>query len=739
MKRDDSSAQLKNPKIYFLSNFPPKECGIATFTQDLITSLNKRWNPKLKSRVIALNEESSIYNYDGRVKMQMSRDNIEEYISIAKRINRSENIKMVCIQHEFGIFGGEYGNYLIPFLETIEKPVVVTFHSVLPNPDKIRKRIVRFIAAKSAAIIVMANSAIDILDRDYGISKSKIYFVPHGIPTAPQISNEAVKKKLRLENKMVLSTFGLISRGKGIEYMIKALPRLVEKYPNLIYLIIGETHPMVRKHEGESYRNELLKLVEKLGLQNNVKFYNKYLSLEEIMEYLVATDIYICTNLDKDQIVSGTLSYALGCGRAVVSTPSVYAEEMLANNRGVLVKFKNPGSFSEAIDKIFSDRDFKKNLEENAYLLGRSMIWPNVAARYLKIFNRVVQLREETTEKYPKIKLSHLKRLTDDFGMLQFSNKSVPDKESGYTTDDNTRALIVAIMHNSMFNSEETIRLANIYLNFLDRVQDESGWFKTHVGEGGEYFSHDSFGRAIWALGYLIEKSNNQELVEKSIKIFNKAYPRIKELKHLRSKAYSIFGLYHYYKKSKYLGLLETLKRVADDLVKAYESNSFQDWNWFEDNLTYSNSSLSEALFLAYEASGDKKYLEIAKKSFDFLSNLTFVNGILHPIGQNGWFNKGGERAFFDQQPIDASSTVQTCLAAYRITQEEKYYKNAVLAFNWFLGENHLKQMMYEESTGGCFDGLSSSSVNLNQGAESTISYLMARLLLEEFKKEKKY
>lgn len=737
MEQKEADFELKNCKIFFLSNFPPRECGIATFTQDLVDSMNKKWNPKVKSRVIALNEEASLYNYDNRVVMQLSKDDIEDYINIAKRINKSKNIKLVCIQHEFGLFGGDYGNYLIPFLETIKKPVVVTFHSILPSPDELRKKVVRFIASKSSAIIVMAKTAIDILNKDYGINKNKIYVVPHGTPNAPLDSIHNFKKKLRLENKTVISTFGLLSRGKGVEYMIKSLPELVKKYPNLLYLIMGETHPVVRKQEGESYRNELIKLVEQLGLKNNVKFYNKYLTLNEIVEYLLASDIYVCTNLDENQIVSGTLAYALSCGKAIVSTPSVYAREILAKDKGILVKFKNPDSFSEAIDKILSDKDFKKNMEENAYLFSRSMIWPNVASQYLNIFNKVVKLREETTEKYPKIKLLHLKNLTDSLGILQFSNKSTPDKDSGYTTDDNTRALIVSVLHNHIFNSEETLHLSKTYLNFLETAQHESGWFRTYTGKEIRHFSEDSLGRAIWALGYIINKSNNQEIIEKSIRIFDKSYKRIKELKHLRAKAYSIFGLYYYYKKTKYLGLLATLKNLADGIAKEYEANSSQEWNWFEGNLTYSNSSLPESLFLAYELTKDKRYLNIATKSFNFLSNLTFINDILHPIGQNGWFNRGGERAFFDQQPIDAASTVRTCLTAYRITKDKKYYKNAVLAFNWFLGKNHLNQMMYDESTGGCFDGLSTSSVNLNQGAESTISYLMARLFLEEFKKER--
>ena len=542
---------FKDSKICFLSNFPPKECGIATFTQDLITSMNKRFNPKVKSRVIALNEESSIYNYDSRVVMEMNKDYLEDYINIAKKINRSDKIKLVCIQHEFGIFGGEYGSYIIPFLETIEKPVVVTFHSVLPQPNNLRKNVVKFICDKCAATIVMAESAIDILHNDYGVTKSKIHVIRHGIPDTPLKDSEPFKKKLRLDNKIVLSTFGLLSRGKGIEYMIKALPHLVKKYPNLLYVIIGETHPVIRKREGEEYRNYLVDLVKKLNLQNNVKFYNKYLSLEEIIEYLLATDVYICTNLERNQIVSGTLSYAMGCGKAVVSTPNLYAEEVLSNERGMVAELQNPKSYAEKIDALLSNPDLRKRIEQNAYAFARSMIWPNVASSYLHLFNKIVKLREETTEKYPTIKLNHLKSLTDDVGCIQFSKLSIPDAASGYTVDDNARALIVATMHDKLYNSEISKELSKTYLNFLERVHDENAKFNDMEFQENKLIptSEDAIGRALWSLGHLINNSKNHELITKAKNMFDKTYSLIEPDSSPRAKAFTVIGLYHYHKK----------------------------------------------------------------------------------------------------------------------------------------------------------------------------------------------
>jgi hypothetical protein len=479
-------------------------------------------------------------------------------------------------------------------------------------------------------------------------------------------------------------------------------------------------------------------LVKKLNLQENVKFYNKYLNVEEIIEYLLASDIYVCTNLEKNQIVSGTLSYAMGCGKAVVSTPNLYAEEVLSHDRGVLAEFQNPKSFAEGIDKILSDLEWKKRIEQNAYAFGRSMIWPNVASSYLHLFNKVVKLREETTEKYPKIKLNHLKTLTDEIGCIQFSNLSTPDATSGYTVDDNARALIVSTMHDRLYNSEISKELSKIYLNFLEKVHDGSGRFNDIEYENKKLnpASEDAMGRALWSLGHLINNGKDEEYIKKAKEMFDKAHLSITEESSSRAKSFSIIGLYHYYNKYNEERILSKMKQLVDSLVESYKKEAREEWSWFESYLTYSNSKIPEALFLAYNLTKNLEYLKIAERSLKFLTGIVFFKDELSPIGQNGWYNRNGVRSFFDQQPIDASSMVQTYLTAYTITKNEEYYNNAVLAFNWFLGKNHLKQMIYNDVTGGCHDGLSKNSINLNQGAESTIEYLISRLMLEEIKKE---
>jgi len=741
MKEEGGKEALsKDTKICFLSNYPPKECGLATFTKDITYAMNKKYNPVLRSRVIALNDAESHYKYDNKVIFQVTRNNPEEYVRIAQQVNESDDIRLVCVQHEFGLFGGVHGSDLLYFLNTIEKPVVITFHSVLPNPQEERKKVVKAITSKASAIIVMAQAAVDILNRDYGIERSKIYVIHHGTPNAKFIPSDQYKKKLGLENKTVILTFGLLSRGKGIEYMIKALPPLVKKYPKLLYLILGETHPNIRMQEGESYRNELMSLVKELGLENHVKFQNKYVTLKELVEYILACDIYAFTNLEREQITSGTLAYATACGRPIVSTPIMYAEELLSQDRGIILKdFKDPEAFTKALNDLLADPEMRNNMAEATYAFGRQMIWPNVAARHLNVFNRIVQLREEITKKYPIIRLEHLKKLTDRFACLQFSKSNNPDKDSGYTVDDNSRALIASVLHNSITRSLVSLNLAKKYLRFLEYAQMRDGYFNNTFKRKNEPlgdFSEDSFGRAIWSLGFTTNKSRNRKISEKAEDLFDKSFKNLETLNSPRAQAFSILGLYHHYHRFGRPRDLLAIKNLSNSLVDLYKDHASDNWNWFENNLSYANAKIPESLFLAHELTKEDKHLEIAENTLHFLSDMVFVEDELHPIGQNGWFIKDGKKASFDQQPIDAAAMVHAYLAAYKITEDKHYYEKAVLAFNWFLGKNHLKQMVYNEESGGCYDGLGKHSVNLNQGAESTIEYLLSRLMLEEVKKE---
>lgn len=723
--------------VLYIGTFLPRECGIATFTNDLVTAMDIKFNPVLKSEVLAMNDNGAkFYSYNNKVSLQINENDILDYLGAAKKINEREDIKIVSIQHEFGIFGGKDGEYLLLFLNEVKKPVVVTLHTVIPNPDESKKSIIRSIAKKSSAIVVMANNAKDILKKHYGVhEQDKIFHVPHGVPQIPFSFKEG-KEKMDLKNRIVLSTFGLLNRGKGIEYVIKALPTIVRKVPSLIYLVIGQTHPQVRKKEGESYRNELVKLVKDLGLNKNVRFCNKYMTLSEITMCMSATDIYIAPALDENQIVSGTLSYALGCGKAIVSTSTAYAKELLAEERGILVDFRNPKSIEKAIIRLLSNDKLRKDMERKAYGLGRKMIWPNVAANYLRVFNKVTSLREDTVKKFPQIKLNHLISITDNVGVIHHAKHSIPNRKTGYTLDDNARALIVAARHYNLFKSQQSLKLVKTYLSFIHYVQKQDGNFHNLLDYGRKFLdevgSEDAYGRTLMACGYVVSSKIHDNIKAASKFIFDNSVVNTDKLKFLRSKAFSIIGLYYYYKKYSNTDIADKIKRLADSIVKEYAQNSTKDWEWFEPNLTYSNSRIPESLFLAYSVTKNKKYLEIAEQSLDFLSRILIVDGKLVLIGNKGWYHKDSQRAIFDQQPVDAASMVQTYLTAYENTKKAEYYSNAVLSFNWFLGKNSLNQMVYDEVTGGCFDGLTEETVNLNQGAESTISYLLARLNLEE-------
>jgi len=727
---------MKFNNILYISTFPPRECGIATFTQDLTTAFNKKFNPLVKAQVCALNElPTSIYNYNCNVVNQIAATELENYVSLAKKINDSKNIKLVNIQHEFGIFGGKWGDYLIPFLQALEKPAVITLHSVIPRAEESMKKVVKKITTECKAVVVMNKISQKILAEYYDVPQYKIFYIPHGIPQVTYEKSKLYKQQLGLENKIVISTFGLINKNKGIEYAIRALPKVIKRFPNVVYLIIGETHPNVRKQEGERYRNFLQKKVKKLGLKDNVKFYNKYISLEEIIRFLKATDLYISTPVDRNQSVSGTLSYALGCGRPVISTPTQYAKHVITKNSGIIVDFRNPSQISKAIIKVLSNEKALKSMATSAYKETRKMIWPNVADSYFKLYQKLIKIEEEKN-KLPEIKFDHIIRMTDNFGIIQHARYSRPEKRFGYSLDDIARALIACSMQYKNNPSAQLEKLMQTYLDFIIFCQRKNGTFANIVSykkEKDKTTEQDAQGRTLWSLGYITAQNYlPQKIKKQSLECFKKALPSIENIKAPRSIAFAINGLYFYLKSYSSDKLKQKMKCLADRLVELYENNASYNWYWFENCLTYSNSKLPEALFLAFDLFKNKKYLNIAQSSLEFLDSITFGSDYYSPIGQKGWYFRHKERSYFDQQPEDTATIVQTKIVAFKITKEKKHLEDALKAFQWFLGKNHLGLMVYDEVTGGCHDGLGEHELNLNQGAESSICYLMARLSFED-------
>ena len=724
--------------ILFVGTYPPRECGIATFTRDISSAIQKKFYASVNCKILAMNRNGiNIYNYPQEVIYQLSDTEERDYELMARKINNNKKIKLVCIQHEFGIFGGDYGEYLLKFLEVLEKPCVITFHSVIPGPDEKLREVVRNISKNVQEIIVMNELAIDILREDYEVAND-IKVIPHGIPSVSFSRPNRIKKRLGYQNKIVLSSFGMIGPGKGYEKVIEALPKVVEKFPNLLYLIIGETHPVVRKNEGEKYRNFLESKVKDLGIQNNVKFYNKYASLKEIIKFLCASDIYLSPSTNPNQITSGTLSYAMGCGRAIVSTPFLHAKEIVNKDRGLLTKFDDADSFSNAILNILNNHEMKSKMETNNYSFTRKMTWPNSAISYKELFEKYIKFPTKHEAVLPKLNVYHLRRLTDKFGIIQFTKYLVPDRNSGYTLDDNARGLIVATMLYNKHRKDFYLRLVKTYLNYIEYVQQSKGKLYNYVDKKKninlDNFSEEAHARALRALGYLIShESVDKNLRKRAEVIFNKGIGIVEKFQSPRAMASSIGGLYYYNKENYSERNIKLISSLADKLVHRYNESSHEGWHWFEPYLTYSNGKLSESLFYAYMTTRKKEYLEVGTMTLNFLISETFDKNSFVPVGQEGWHKKNGKRSYYDQQPVEAVSTIFALLAGYKVLKNPLYLDYSRKAFQWFLGKNRLNQTVYNEFTGGCHDGLGQDAINLNQGAESTLVYLMARLSLERF------
>ncbi|MBN1912961.1 MAG: glycosyltransferase, partial [Candidatus Omnitrophica bacterium] len=573
----------------------------------------------------------------------------------------------------------------------------------------------------------------------------------------PYISSAKHKSNLGFSKKVNLLTFGLLSKGKGIEYVIEALPQIIKSYPDIMYIVLGVTHPNVLKEEGESYRNSLIKKVHELGLSSHVNFYNEYVSLDELLQFLKAADIYISTSLDPNQAVSGTLSYALGCGRPVISTPFAQAKELITEEAGLLVNFRDPDSYTQAITKLLKDHVLREQLGKNAYFRTRNMTWDNVALEYSKLFSKYSAEIAGVSEhkKIPRVNLNHMFRLTDDFGIIQFAKLSLPDISSGYTLDDNARALIVACLcyeHSGKTlkvpypdkYKQDLLKRIEVYLRFIEYVLDENGMFHNYVKSDRKIDFElsekenldDANGRAFWALAVsAMTGSLPQGIKDKAFSLLKKIMEKYNMFESPRSAAFYVKGFSLLIEKMKGVegqDLAQMLISHCDRLMSLYRGVSSPDWQWFEIYLTYSNAVLPEALILGHKHTGNSEFLDISVKTLDFLIGHTFVNGTYTPIGQDGWHHKTGTRRFFDQQPEDVAAMTSALATAYSITKNAVYKKLMHEAFNWFLGDNSLKQVVYDRATGGCYDGLGERHINLNQGAESTTSYLLARLVLKE-------
>ncbi|HEY6121685.1 MAG TPA: glycosyltransferase [Pyrinomonadaceae bacterium] len=740
MESTQKNFELPEEKIKacLIGTYPPRECGIATFTADLRRSLANA-SKSVQANIIAITNPADTFRYSEEVVFEVRQNHLADYRNAAEYINFS-GADVVCLQHEFGIFGGPDGRYILELLKNLRQPVVTTLHTTLPEPTASQRETLIRISDLSDRLVVMNNRAIPILNDVYGIPERKVSMVHHGVPDVSFIDPNYYKDHFGVEGRLVLLTFGLLNRNKGIETVLEALPDVVGKHPEVVYIVLGATHPEVKRRHGEEYRLSLERRARELGIEEHVIFHDRYVSFEELCEFIGASDIYVTPYFSRDQIVSGTLAYAVGMGKAVVSTPYLYAEELLSEGRGRLFDFKDGKGLATTLNDLIESEAERHQMRKRAYEFGRQMTWTEVALRYLNLFERATTSGDRSPRPapaysrraLPEIKLDHLTRLTDDTGIIQHASYGIPDRRSGYSTDDVARALVVALMHYQQFADETALRLVTTYLSFLQLAQMSSGRFHNFMNYERRFTddvgSEDTQGRALWGLGETVAYGHTEGSRALAREMFEKGINKLR-LTHPRSLAYAVCGLYAFLQR--YDGaarIRRKLESFASRLATIYERYSDGKWNWFGEELTYANAKVPHAMLLAAEVTGDKRFLKIGLTSLEFLIANTYRDGQFDFPGNRGWYKRQGPRAVFGQQPIEAGYMAEALMTAAELTQDPKYPRLATAAVDWLLGRNRLGIALYDLGTGSCADGLDSRGVSMNQGAESIICCLLGLL-----------
>lgn len=738
------------PEVVVLTSYPPRECGIATYAHDLVAALDRQFEQSFSISICAIEPENEKYDYDKIVQGFVRTGDAESFISAANAINANPNVCLVLIQHEFGFFEN-CESALLDFMDTLIKPVVVSFHTVLPHPNEDLRNKVRSIGDLSGSLIVMTQNSAKILAEDYGIPGEKITVIPHGTHLVNYPDKELLKLKYGLSGRTILSTFGLLSSGKSIETTLEALPDICREFPDVLFLVIGKTHPSVAKREGEAYRTMLEAKVEALDLGKHVRFINSFLPLPVLLEYLQLTDVYLFTSKDPNQAVSGTFSYAISSGCPVISTPIPHAREVLKDDAGIIFDFCDSGQLCREVIALLHNKDHQSRIALNALHRMASTAWENSAIAHATLFKKNTQNDLLLNFTLPPVNLSHIWRMTTNVGMIQFAILDQPDLDSGYTLDDNARALVALCQFVELSSDKRTVLpLLTRYLNFIAFCQQPTGEFLNYVDKDSRFTDQnkeenldDSNGRAVWALGYFISMHDflPADLVAKAELIFERAWRHLSSIQSARAVAFVMKGIYLYSKRNKASKCLSLLNTLANRLVQMYRNEANDNWRWFEGYLTYANSILPEALVYAWFATGRLIYRQVAITSFSFLLSKTFDSDAIKLVSNRGWLHKNREserESHVGEQPIDVAYTILSLVQFSDSFNSEDFRNKIYSSFDWFLGKNHLHQIIYNPHTGGCYDGLEGSYVNLNQGAESTLSYLMARLAIEKHKRNYK-
>jgi len=737
--------ESKIRRIAFLGDYLPRKCGIATFTTALLAAVAAE-HPQGQCFAVPVNDIEGGYEYPDVVRFEIEEQDLTSYQRAADFINIS-NVDIVCLQHEFGIFGGPAGSHVLALVRELKMPVVTTLHTLLREPNVDQRRVMQELIARSTRLVVMTQRGQQMLQEVYQAPPAKIDLIPHGIPDIPFVDPNYYKDQFSVEGRVVLLTFGLLSPNKGIEHVLYALPPILAEFPEVVYIVLGATHPNELRERGEAYRLSLEILAKKNKVERNVIFYNRFVELEELKEFIGAADLYITPYLNEAQITSGTLAYAFGAGKAVVSTPYWHAAELLAEGRGVLVPFGDAKAIAREVIGLLHDATRRHAIRKNAYKLGREMVWSNAARLYMcsfelarlqgavlsrKIF--ATKTLDQQPRELPELKLDHLSRMTDSTGIFQHAIFSVPNFSQGYSTDDNARAFILAVLLDELEEQPERVRtLATTYAAFLNHAfNPKTKRFHNHLSFDRRWLdeqgSEDCHARALWALGLGVGRSPHPSFQIMAGQLFARALPAVTEFTSPRAWAFTLIAIHEYLRRLSGDRLVnQTREALTARLMELYEKAAQPDWPWFEEELAYDNAKLAHALILSGRATGQQPVFERGLKALRWLAEVqTPENGHFRPVGSNGFYRRGGTRANFDQQPIEAQAMVSACLEAYRATSDSWWYKQAHRAFDWFLGWNDLGLELYSPSTGGCRDALHVDRVNGNQGAESMLAFLLS-------------
>lgn len=732
-------------KVAFLGDYLPRKCGIATFTTDLRCAVATEF-PAIQCLVVPVNDLAAAYDYPEEVRFEMAEQDLPSYLQAADFLNITD-VDVVCVQHEFGIYGGPAGSHVLGLLRELRMPIVTTLHTILREPNSEQRRVMRELIRVSTRLVVMSERGREFLHDVYKAPAAKIDFIPHGIPDMPFADPNYFKDEFGVAGKQVLLTFGLLSPNKGIEHALGALPDIVREFPNVVYIVLGQTHPNLLRHEGEAYRLTLERLAKDLGVQKHVVFFNRFVELEELMRFIGAADIYLTPYLTEAQITSGTLAYAFGAGNAVVSTPYWHAAELLTADRGKLVPFRDAGAIAAAVVELLRDEPLRHTMRKNAYKMGRDMVWSRVAQLYATSFERArhdhsfvgrksspIKTLDEQPGQLPELKLDHLFRMSDSTGIFQHASFTVPNFAEGYCTDDNARALVLALLLQRLgCDSPRLGAQATTCAAFLNHAFNrKSGRFRNFMSFDRHWLeevgSEDCQGHALWALGLCVSQAGQGSFQMLAAQLFERALPVAAEFASPRAWACTLIGI------DEYLGRFSGDRRasqireaLATRLMQSYGDTAGENWHWFEEVVSYANAKLPHALILSGRCMNAAPMLETGLKALRWLTEVqTSAAGAFRPVGSNGFYPRGQARAQFDQQPIEAQATVSACIEAYRATSDMFWVTEARRAFEWFLGRNDLGLALYDPGTGGCRDGLHMDRLSQNQGAESTLAFLLA-------------